>query len=92
METSPVAGPKKAVLKVKVIHECLLTITIDDAPPQQHDLKPGEQIEWTGERNFVLEITNAGAIEAELNGKPLPPLGKSGDAVTVVVTAEGQIE
>jgi hypothetical protein len=45
-----------------------------------------------GERYFALEMTNAGAIEAELNGKALPPLGKSGDAATVVITADGQIE
>jgi transcriptional regulator with XRE-family HTH domain len=88
----PTASPIKAVLKVKVIHECLFTITIDDAPPQQYDLKSGDQIEWMGERYFALEISNAGAIEAELNGKALPPLGKSGDAATVVITADGQIE
>ena len=92
VDTSPTAGPRMTVLKVKVIHECLLTITIDDASPQQYDLKPGDQVEWMGERYFALEMTNAGAIEAELNGKPLPPLGKSGDAATVVVTADGQIE
>jgi transcriptional regulator with XRE-family HTH domain len=91
-DTTPTAGNKKAVLKVKVIHECFFTITIDDAPPQQYDLKSGDQIEWMGERYFALEMTNAGAIEAELNGKALPPLGKSGDAATVVITADGQIE
>ena len=89
---SPVPDPRKAVLKVRVLEECLLTITIDDAPPQQYDLKPSDQVEWMGERFFVLEMTNSGAIEAELNGKPLPLLGKSGDAATVVVTADGQIE
>ena len=91
-DTPPGAGPKMAVLVVRVAIECGLTITIDDAPPQQYDLKPGDQVEWMGERYFALEMTNAGAIEAELNGKQLPPLGKSGDPVTVVVTADGQIE
>ena len=91
-EHPPVPDTRKAVLKVKVVEECLLTITIDDAPPQQYDLKPSDQVEWMGERYFALEMTNAGAIEAELNGKLLPPLGKSGDAATVVVTADGQIE
>jgi transcriptional regulator with XRE-family HTH domain len=90
--TSPVVVARTAVLKVKILHDCLLTITIDDASPQQYDLKYGDQAEWMGERYFALEMTDAGAIEAELNGKPLPPLGKSGDAATVVVTADGQIE
>jgi transcriptional regulator with XRE-family HTH domain len=81
-----------AVLKVKVLEECVLTITVDDAPPQQYDLKPSDQVEWMGERYFALELTNAGAIEAELNGKRLPPFGRSGDAAAVVVTADGQIE
>lgn len=91
-DTLPGAGPKMAVLVVKVSNECSIIITIDDASPQQYDLKPGDQVEWMGERYFALEMTNAGAIEAELNGKQLPPLGKSGDPVTVVVTADGQIE
>ena len=92
VESTPAPAAKTAVLRVKVASDCFLVITVDDAPPQQYDLKSGDQVEWMGERYFVLEMTNAGAIDAELNGRPLPPLGKSGDAATVVVTAEGQIE
>lgn len=92
---TPVASPKAAVavvLKITVVEECLLTMTIDDAPAQQYDLKPGDEIEWMGERYFALEMTNAGAVEAELNGKTLHSLGKSGTPATVVISADGQIE
>lgn len=91
-EAVPEPEPGPSVLKARVIAECQLTITIDDMPAQQYDLQPGDQVEWRGERYFALEITNAGAIEAKLNGRQLPPLGRSGDAATLLIRADGQIE
>jgi len=91
-EQSPPSGARSAILKVTVVEECLLTITIDDAPSQQYDLKPGDQVEWMGERYFALEMSNAGAVEAVVNDRALPPLGKNGASATVVITADGQIE
>ncbi len=82
----------KSVLKAKILAECQLTMTIDDMPSQQYDLKPGDQVEWIGERYFALELTNAGAVQVRLNDKPLPSLGKGGDAVNIVITADGQIQ
>lgn len=91
-ESVPAPAPGNAVLKARIISECQLTMTVDDMPSQQYELKPGDVVEWIGERHFVLELTDAGAIETELNGRPLPPLGRSGDAATVVITADGQVQ
>lgn len=82
--------PDGGVLKLKVNQDSLLTITIDNSFSQQYDLKAGDLIEWKGERVFTLDISNGGGVEAELNGKPLPPFGPSGKpAVVVVRTDEG---
>ena len=91
-ESTPEANTAKSVLKAKIHAECQLTMTIDDMPSQQYDLKPGDQVEWIGERYFAIELTDAGAIEVELNGRPLPSLGKSGETTSVVITGDGQIQ
>ena len=91
-ESAAAPLPSKSVLKAKILAECQLTMTIDDMPSQQYDLKPGDQVEWIGERYFALEMTNAGAVQVGLNGKRLPSLGKGEEAVSVVITADGRIQ
>ena len=84
----PVQG-KGGILKLKVNQDSLLTITIDNSFSQQYDLKAGDLIEWKGERVFTLDISNGGGVEAELNGRPLPPLGPAGKSAVVVVNTDG---
>jgi hypothetical protein len=50
---------------------------------QQKDilLRPGEKVEWTAKEGFKLTVGNAGGITLTLNGKKLPPLGKSGQVL-----------
>jgi cytoskeleton protein RodZ len=91
VESGGVPIPPKSVLKAIILGACQLTLTIDDMPSQQYDLKQGDQVEWIGERYFALEMTNASAVQVELNGKLLSSLGRSGDAATVVITADGRI-
>lgn len=86
-QPAPAAGQpmKGVILKLKVNQDSLLTITIDNSFTQQYDLKAGDLIEWKGERTFTLDISNSGGVEAELNGKPLPPLGPAGKPAHVVL-------
>ena len=76
------------VLKLKVNQDCWLNITIDGSVSQQYDLKAGDLIEWKGERVFSLDIGNAGGVEAEFNGKALPPFGEIGKTAHVLLPAE----
>jgi hypothetical protein len=76
------------VLKLKVNQDCWLSITIDGSVSQQYDLKAGDLIEWKGERFFSLDIGNAGGVEAEFNGKALPPFGEIGKTAHVLLPAE----
>lgn len=84
----PSSVPGGVVLKLKVVQDCWLSITIDGALSQQYDLKAGDLIEWKGERSFSLDIGNAGGIEAEFNGKTLPSFGETGETAHVVLPAE----
>lgn len=76
------------ILKLKVNQECWLNITIDGAITQQYDLRPGDLIEWKAHNVIALDIGNAGGIEAELNGHPLPPFGATGKVVHKVLRAD----
>ena len=62
------AQPEGIVLKLKVNQDSSLNVTIDGMISQQYDLKAGDLIEWKADKVFILEMGNAGGIEAELNG------------------------
>jgi cytoskeleton protein RodZ len=83
-------SPKGIVLKIKVTEDGWLDITIDDAVSQHYELKAGDLIEWKGEKVFTLDISNAGGIEAELNGKALKPFGNIGESAHVSLKNEGR--
>lgn len=100
---APVAGARPAggqesdategvVLRLKVIHDSWLTMTIDDAMTQQYELKSGDVIEWKGERSFMLDVGNGAAFEGEFNGRPIQPLGEAGKPAHVVLKANTQGE
>lgn len=86
---APASSTSGIVLRLKVNQDCWLNITIDGALSQQYDLKAGDLIEWKGERSFALDLGNAGGVEAELNGKPLPAFGDAGQTAHVRLDAEG---
>ncbi len=53
-----------------------------DAGETKQELLPAEAVrEWVAQSRFILTVGNAGGIRLELNGRPLPPLGRSGQVV-----------
>jgi len=66
-----------------------LAVTIDGATPQSYDLAAGDVIEWKAEKNITLDVSNAGGVEAELNGKPLSSFGPAGKPAYIVLDADG---
>jgi cytoskeletal protein RodZ len=82
-----VESPSRGIiLRLKVSQDSSLNITIDDFS-QQYDLKAGDLIEWKADRQFILDLGNAGGVEAELNGRTLKPLGEKGQPAHVVLKA-----
>jgi len=82
--------PTGVVLRLKFNQDSTLNITIDGTVSQHYELKAGDLIEWKAEYSFSLDLGNAGAVEAEFNGKPLKPFGAPGLPVHVVLKAEGK--
>lgn len=85
----PAEQPKSFIARMKVSQNGTLNVTIDGALTQTYDLTVGDAIEWKAEKNIALELSNAGGVEVEINGKPLKSLGPAGRPVSVVLDANG---
>ena len=77
-----VSGEGSDVLSIRATEETWLRIKIDQNPPFQVLLKPGEVIQHKGTA-FGMDIGNAGGIKVQFKGKVIENLGKSGEVVHV---------
>lgn len=80
---------KGFILKIMVTQTGSMTVTVDGSTPQDYELTVGDVIEWKAEKTIALDVSNAGGIELELNGKPYRQLGPSGKPVYVELNSEG---
>jgi cytoskeleton protein RodZ len=85
----PPEEAKGFILKIKVTQNGTLTATVDGSGPQQYELSIGDVIEWKAENKVTLELSNAGGVDVELNGKSYKSLGPPGKPVYVELDAEG---
>ncbi|MDD2308375.1 MAG: DUF4115 domain-containing protein [Desulfuromonadaceae bacterium] len=85
----PPETPKGFILKIKVTQNGILTSTVDDSEPQQYELEVGDVIEWKAEKTVTLELSNAGGVDVELNGKPYRSLGPPGEPGYIELDASG---
>ncbi len=65
-------------LIIRATEATWLKVKIDQNPPFQVLLKPGQAIKRKGS-GFAIDIGNAGGVTVQLNGKMIENLGKSGE-------------
>jgi len=85
----PVNSEEAFIVRMKVIQSGSIAVTIDGTALQNYDLTVGDIIEWKAEKNIALELSNAGGVEAELDGKLLKPFGPAGKPAYVIIGPEG---
>src|SRR5262245_62041027 len=73
--------PASQRLVVRALEPTWIRIQTDDLRAIDELLTPGAIREWTAERRFLLTVGNAGGIEIELNGRPMPRLGQRGAVI-----------
>jgi len=81
----PAAVAKGLILKIKVTQNGALMVTVDDSAAQPYEITNGDVIEWKAEKKIALELSNAGRIDVELNGKPYKSLGAAGKPVYIEI-------
>lgn len=84
----PADVSKGFILKIKVSQNGILAATVDGSGPQQYDLTIGDIIEWKAEKKITLELSNAGGVDVELNGKPYQSLGPHGKQAYIEFDAD----
>jgi len=89
IQQRPADVPKGFILKITVTQNGTLTSRVDDSGPQKYELTIGDVIEWKAEKNVALELSNAGGVDVEINGKPYKPLGALGKPAYVELDASG---
>jgi cytoskeletal protein RodZ len=87
----PAETAKGFILKIKVTRNGTLTATVDGSTAEQYELTVGDVIEWKAENKVVLDLSNAGGVDVELNGKPYRQLGVPGKPLYVELDANGVI-
>jgi cytoskeletal protein RodZ len=71
-------------LGVNCISRTWIEVTIDNEPPFEVTLFPGEEVSWEGEKRIELKIGNAGGIKITVNGIPLKSFGKTKEVVRLI--------
>ena len=88
--TAPIVAPTPAAaadnppgqrLVVRAVEPTWIRVQADDGRIVEELLPLGATREWTAERRFLLTVGNAGGIEIELNGRPMPRLGERGAVI-----------
>ena len=83
-QTAQSAGPPYELV-VEAKENTWMKIIVDGQHTKEYNLKPGERIVLEAESKYNILIGNAGGIRMNLNDKPVPSPGKSGQVVNIVL-------
>jgi cytoskeleton protein RodZ len=76
-------------LELNFTNRSWVQVTLDGVRAFQGELDAGATLTWTAERQAVLRVGNAGAVEVTINGEALGTLGEEGEVVDRVFEVLG---
>jgi len=68
-------------VQLKATELCWIQVILDDQPPREATLYPGESIQFEAKQRIRILIGNAGGIQIKYNDEPLGTPGKSGQPI-----------
>jgi hypothetical protein len=75
----------------RTVEPTWMRVRMDDGRTVEETIPAGQVREWFSTTPFTLTVGNAGGVNLELNGRPLPSLGASGVVIPkIVVPTESQ--
>ena len=82
---TPEVSPKTEQYNLEIVaaEPTWLKVIADDARATEHYMEPGETLQFKANSIFNLLIGNAGGVSVQLNGKPVPVQGRSGQVVNL---------
>jgi transcriptional regulator with XRE-family HTH domain len=69
-------------LTAKFNGKCWTKVIADDKTIYEGTPKDGESLSWKADKEMVMTVGNAGAVQVTYNGKSLGEIGKTGDVLT----------
>lgn len=76
------------VLRIRAVETSWLSVADDGNPPREATLAPGDSFTVEARNHFALVIGNAGGVRLELDGRPVPLSGRSGQVVRLRLPQE----
>ncbi|KPA09604.1 hypothetical protein MHK_010190 [Candidatus Magnetomorum sp. HK-1] len=76
-------GVEQYFLRLKAIETTWLKVTVDDQPPNEFMLKPGDVLSKEAKTEFQILLGNATGVEIFLNDKPVELSGRPGQVMTL---------
>lgn len=77
--------PRRLFLTARATETTWMAVRSDDGQERRVLLQKGQIAHFASDTRFLVTVGNAGGVELRLNGKPMPPLGKSGQVVRDLV-------
>lgn len=75
-------------MELSAVESCWIRTTIDNAPPVEKTLRPGETELLFADKSARIKIGNAGGIRVKINDVPTKPLGRTGEIVTMDINPD----
>jgi cytoskeletal protein RodZ len=75
-------------LRFEVVDSCWISLSSDGEPTFVKLLKPGESRTFAADDRFYVIIGNAAGVNLMINGRPVKPLGKSGEVVRMLINEQ----
>ncbi len=88
-DTTQIQAQTGLLVKMRVLKNGTMTVSIDDTSPQPYDLSTGDHIEWKADRSITMDLSDAGGVELLMNGKPLKLTAPAGKPASIVIDPNG---
>ena len=75
---------------LRAVDTTWVRVAPEGAPVTEETLQPGAVREWRSAGHFRVSLGNAGGVEVELDGRPLPTLGERGQVVHATLPDEAR--
>jgi cytoskeletal protein RodZ len=77
------------VVEIALVSECWMNVSVDGASPSgAHLYQPGESHRFEADREILLDVGDASAVQVTINGQAAKPLGKPGAHVRTRITRD----
>jgi cytoskeletal protein RodZ len=86
---APAPAASSLVVEIVLTGDCWMTVSADGKPPAAARLfQAGEHHRVEADREILLDVGDAGAVQVTINGQNAKPLGKSGAHVRTRITRD----